>query len=105
MVATCSYLVATRVVGIKELKNHLSEYVRIAAQGEVVLVTDRDRVVAELREPHHPGVTAHGMLLADLVQQGVVRPALFADAGPPPRMPIAATEVLLAELAADRSDR
>lgn len=28
------------------LKNRLSEYVRIAAAGELVLVTDRDRVVA-----------------------------------------------------------
>ena len=28
-----------RAVGLKELKNRLSEYVRIAAQGERVLVT------------------------------------------------------------------
>jgi antitoxin (DNA-binding transcriptional repressor) of toxin-antitoxin stability system len=32
-----------RAVGIKELKNRLSEYVRVAASGETVLVTDRDR--------------------------------------------------------------
>lgn len=37
-----------RAVGIKALKNKLSEYVRVAAEGETVLVTDRDRVVAEL---------------------------------------------------------
>jgi antitoxin (DNA-binding transcriptional repressor) of toxin-antitoxin stability system len=36
-----------RSVGLKVLKNKLSEYVRIAAGGETVLVTDRDRVVAE----------------------------------------------------------
>jgi prevent-host-death family protein len=37
-----------RAVGLKVLKNKLSEYLRLAARGEVVLVTDRDRVVAEL---------------------------------------------------------
>ena len=40
-----------RAVGLKVLKNKLSEYVRLAAGGEVVLVTDRDRVVAELGPP------------------------------------------------------
>jgi len=39
-----------RAVGLKVLKNKLSEYVRLAASGETVLVTDRDRVVAELDE-------------------------------------------------------
>ena len=36
-------------VGIKILNSRLSEYVRLAASGETVLVTDRDRVVAEIR--------------------------------------------------------
>ena len=40
-----------RAVGIKILKNKLSEYVRLAASGESVLVTDRDRVVAQLGPP------------------------------------------------------
>ncbi|MGH6981402.1 MAG: type II toxin-antitoxin system Phd/YefM family antitoxin [Stellaceae bacterium] len=35
-----------RSVGIKVLKNKLSEYVRLAAAGETVLVTDRDRFSA-----------------------------------------------------------
>ena len=38
-------------VGIKELKNKLSSFVKHARNGTRVLVTDRDRVVAELREP------------------------------------------------------
>ncbi len=37
-----------RAVGLKTLKNKLSEYVRLAASGETVLVTDRDRMVAEI---------------------------------------------------------
>ena len=40
-----------RSVGVKVLKNKLSEYIRLAASGETVLVTDRDRVVAELVPP------------------------------------------------------
>lgn len=40
-----------RSVGLKILKNKLSEYVRLAASGETILVTQRDRVVAELIPP------------------------------------------------------
>ncbi len=40
-------------VGIRELKNSLSRYVRQAEAGDVVLVTDRGRVVAELWPPGH----------------------------------------------------
>jgi antitoxin (DNA-binding transcriptional repressor) of toxin-antitoxin stability system len=40
-----------RAVGLKVLKNKLSEYVRLAQGGETILVTDRDRVVAELVPP------------------------------------------------------
>jgi antitoxin (DNA-binding transcriptional repressor) of toxin-antitoxin stability system len=38
-----------RAVGIKQLKAHLSEYVRLAKAGETVLVTEREEIVAELR--------------------------------------------------------
>ncbi len=37
-----------RTVGLKVLKNRLSEYIRLVGSGETVLVTDRDRLVAEL---------------------------------------------------------
>jgi antitoxin (DNA-binding transcriptional repressor) of toxin-antitoxin stability system len=40
-----------RAVAIRELKNRLSAYLREVAAGEIVLVTDRGRVVAELRRP------------------------------------------------------
>jgi antitoxin (DNA-binding transcriptional repressor) of toxin-antitoxin stability system len=40
---------AVKVVGIKELKARLSEHVRLAKGGEIILVTERDEVVAELR--------------------------------------------------------
>jgi prevent-host-death family protein len=37
-----------RTVGLKILKNKLSEYVRLAAAGETVIITDRNRAVAEI---------------------------------------------------------
>jgi antitoxin (DNA-binding transcriptional repressor) of toxin-antitoxin stability system len=40
-----------RQVGIRELKSKLSEYVRQAAAGEIIEVTERGRVVAQLRAP------------------------------------------------------
>jgi len=40
-----------RVVGVKQLKAKLSEYLRDVRRGEAFLVTDRDQVVAELRPP------------------------------------------------------
>jgi antitoxin (DNA-binding transcriptional repressor) of toxin-antitoxin stability system len=41
-----------RSVGPKTLKNKLSACVRLAAGGETVPVTDRDRVVAEIGPPN-----------------------------------------------------
>ena len=38
-----------KVVGIKQLKARLSEYIRLAKAGETLLVTERDEVVAEIR--------------------------------------------------------
>ncbi len=95
-----------RVVGLKVLKNKLSEYVRIASGGETVLVTDRDKVVAELGPPH-PG--RDGFLedpqLANLVRNGWLTPAEDRIDAPPPRRPVAPLRDLLRELDDDRSDR
>ncbi len=63
-------------VGIRELKNRLSEYVRLVRAGEVVMVTDRGEVVAELRPPRSTAARAEGEGhpgLADLVRRGLVR--------------------------------
>jgi len=96
-----------RTVGLKVLKNKLSEYVRLAAQGETVLIADRDRVVAELVPPRttRSGEVADA-LLADLVRRGVVTPALLPP-GPRPRPPPGTSrlEQVLGELDRDRTDR
>jgi prevent-host-death family protein len=44
-----------KTVGVRELKNRLSEYLREVRAGERVLVTDRGEVVAELAPPGHSG--------------------------------------------------
>lgn len=53
-VATVATIPFMRSVGVKALKNNLSRYLELVRQGEVVLVTDRDEVVAELRLPSQP---------------------------------------------------
>lgn len=95
-----------RAVGLKTLKNKLSEYIRMVTAGETVLVTDRDVVVAELIPPRE-GRAEHvsDAHLADLVRTGLVAPPTMVGKGPPPRIPVAATERILAELARDRAER
>lgn len=95
-----------RAVGLKVLKNRLSEYVRLAAGGEEILVTDRDRVVAELVPPR-PGRSdlLTDALLAEAMRKGwLTAPTLVAE-GPPPRAPVMPLRDLLADLAKDRADR
>lgn len=96
-----------RVVGLKVLKNKLSEYVRLAAGGEIVLVTDREKVVAELTPPGAGRSLELGdARLAEAVRRGWLTPPLIGpDAPLPPRQPVARLEDLLRDLDADRSDR
>jgi antitoxin (DNA-binding transcriptional repressor) of toxin-antitoxin stability system len=95
-----------RAVGIKQLRDRLSEYVRLAASGERILVTDRDRVVAELvaPEPGRPEM-ASDVALAEAVRSGWLRPPVLPAGTVPPRAPTAPLADLLAELDQDRSDR
>jgi prevent-host-death family protein len=95
-----------RAVGLKTLKNRLSEYVRLVANGETVLVTDRDRVVAELVPPH-PGrseILADAML-AEAMRCGWVTPPALGGGAAPPRKPVAGFRALMEELGDDRADR
>ena len=38
-------------VGIRELKDRLSQHIRLVRRGERILITDRGETVAELRQP------------------------------------------------------
>ncbi len=95
-----------RAVGIKALKNRLSEYVRIVTSGETVLVTDRDRVVAELVPPRADrGPRVADALLADAMRRGWLTPAASPGGGAPPSIPVAPLAELLAEIESDREAR
>jgi prevent-host-death family protein len=62
-----------KTVGVRDLKNKLSEYLRRVRLGESVLVTDRGEVVAELLPPGQgqgdPSVPAG---LQSLVRRGLL---------------------------------
>jgi antitoxin (DNA-binding transcriptional repressor) of toxin-antitoxin stability system len=95
-----------RAVGLKVLKNKLSEYVRLVQGGETILVTDRDRVVAELVPPRagrSPAVA--DAVLAELVRKGWLTPAACPLTGPPARAPVIAFEELMREFDEARADR
>ena len=78
-----------RAVGLKMLKNKLSEYVRFAAAGETVLITDRDAVVAEIVPPR-PGRSPMlaDAFLAEAVRRGWITPPALAPDAAVPRKPI-----------------
>jgi antitoxin (DNA-binding transcriptional repressor) of toxin-antitoxin stability system len=95
-----------RAVGIRNLKDRLSEYLRLVAAGETVLVTDRERVVAELVPPRAGrSVGVADALLADAVRRGWLTPAVGPADTVPPRRPVATLERLLAELDEDRAEQ
>jgi len=95
-----------RSVGVKVLKNRLSEYVRLAATGETVLVTDRDQVVAELGPPRSGRAsTVADAVLAEAVRKGWVAPPTAPSDEAPKRQPVTTWRALQRELDADRDDR
>jgi antitoxin (DNA-binding transcriptional repressor) of toxin-antitoxin stability system len=95
-----------KAVGLKVLKNKLSEYVRLAERGETVLVTDRDRVVAELVPPERTrSPMLADALLSEAVRKGWITPPAMAAATPPPRNPVTTFRKLQKELEQDRGDR
>ena len=96
-----------RSVGLKTLNDNPSEYVRLAAAGETVLVTDHDRVVAEIVPPRverNPVPDASGLTAA--AREGWLTPPTAPGSGPPPAPPpIMSLDQLLRELGKDRRDR
>ncbi len=95
-----------RCIGIKTLKNKLSEYLRLVALGETILVTDRDRVIAELIPPREGrSSTGSDAVLADAVRKGWITPSVLGPGKPPPRLPVETIAGVLKGLEADRADR
>ena len=95
-----------QAIGIKALKNRLSEYVRAAASGETVLVTDRGRVVAELIAPRvREDALPAEQRMGELIREGLVTPArVSVKARLPRRKPVARLADLMRELDDGRAD-
>lgn len=89
-----------RTVGIRELKNHLSQYVRAAQSGERVTVTVRGSPVAELT-PCAPKDLHPDDELVRLARAGRVRlgrshdPEIYRSPGPWPTLSRAEVRDLL----------
>jgi prevent-host-death family protein len=92
-------------VGLKTLKNKLSEYVRLAASGETVVITDRGHPVAQLVPPS--STTGLTPFEEQGVREGWLTPAKRPFAPLPPGKPIPGLtfEKLMEDLARDREDR
>ena len=91
-----------KTVGLKTLKSKLSEYVRAAAAGETIVVTDRGRVVAEINPPRAKKESWRERG----IREGWVRPAVRGPDWPPKPTPVEGytLEQLLADLDEDRKD-
>ena len=79
---------------------------RLAGRGETVLVTDRDRVVAELVPPR-PGRAREvaDSAVCEAVRAGWLTPAATPGGELPSRAPVAPLAEILAGLDSDRDDR
>ncbi len=91
-----------KTAGVRDLKAHLSSYLRDVAAGEVVLVTDRGRVVAEMRAPGAAELTSTPAELRyrRLIESGRLRPGTRPDMRewpPPPsvKLPMGTAAALL----------
>jgi prevent-host-death family protein len=93
-----------RKVGLKILKNKLSEYVRLAAAGETVVITDRGRAVAEIVPPRR---REHESFIERGVREGWLTPAKNRGGLPPRPKPVPGLifEQMMADLERDREDR
>ena len=70
-----------QTVGLRELKNRLSQYIRRVRDGQLVIVTDRGQVVAELRPPGQIFAgTKIDPAVARLVNRGLLVPGARNDA-------------------------
>jgi prevent-host-death family protein len=95
-----------RKIGIKALKNDLSKYIRAAAAGETVLVTDRGQVVAEIIPPQvSDDPLKSNPLLSEDVRRGRITPATGSPYTPGPKTHVAPFDAIMRELRNDRDSR
>jgi hypothetical protein len=96
-----------KTVGIKELKNNLSAYLREVRRGTRVLVSDRGEIIAELHEPGVVYATEEdpNPVLAAWVRAGIVTLPKRAKT-PAPKSPVRLPDGTAARIVNDnRRDR
>ena len=87
-VATRGYILVVKTVGIRELKNRLSEHLREVRRGEHLLITDRGEVIGELSPPGQSVAEKSvpiGVLA--LARRGMLTLGNPADSGSYPALP------------------
>lgn len=95
-----------KAVAVRELKNRLSAYLREVTAGEIVLVTDRGQVIAELRRPtSETQLSATEIALERLVSAGTLTLGLPQDPKAYRSPPIALRGNSQALLDDERSER
>jgi antitoxin (DNA-binding transcriptional repressor) of toxin-antitoxin stability system len=85
-------------VGVKNLKNNLSAYLRDVKRGIRVLVTDRDQVVAEIGKPRRYETDVLPPFFADWISRGELRPRRRVRRplpAPPLRLPAGTAQRIL----------
>jgi prevent-host-death family protein len=87
-----------RSIGIRELRQHASRYLRDVERGETIEITDRGRPVARIVP------TGDGDAIERLLAAGRLSPARRAALDSAPIAPVAGLELPSETLLADRSN-
>jgi prevent-host-death family protein len=85
-------------IGIRELRQHASRYLRDVERGETIEVTDRGRPVARIVP------TGEGGVIERLIAAGRLRPGQRAPLESDPLTPAAGVELPSETLRGDRAD-
>lgn len=103
-----------KAIGVRELKAKLSSYLRDARAGEIILVTDRSQVIAQLGPAGHAEkneepdpVVRVVQALADsgsLTRRARARGDWIWRPAPSPRLPAGTAERVIDDLRRDDSD-
>ncbi len=99
------YNQSMRSIGVRELRQNASKYLRLVEAGETIEVTDRGRPVAHLTPLEEPKPkTRAEEIIEDLTRRGLLIPAKEPWPPPPPLEPTPGKPTLSEILAEMRED-
>jgi antitoxin (DNA-binding transcriptional repressor) of toxin-antitoxin stability system len=105
-VTTGDYASSVRTVELEALRARLSEYVRLAASGETLLLREGNRIVAELIPPRGESPrSVDDAFIAEAMRQAWLSPRVHPRGSIPPSLPVTPAEGSRGGIAADREDR